>query len=183
MRLVYENDHSREVKVGDEVTLEKSGEKMFVTYFREPRTPASEGKVSVHEEKGGQFGPEYYVSVIGAVWIEREDRPADDDFDDGSGEEEVQNPPKSPEKGLNFSVVNRDEFEFEAVHDNDNDWVLYSPDIESCEGNSREQMDHVVAVVNQAPAMLRALRELRSTAYDSLTAEMIAVLEKLDHVE
>lgn len=37
-------------------------------YFSHPHKPSSEGKVSLEN------GMEYYVSVIGAEWIEREDR-------------------------------------------------------------------------------------------------------------
>ena len=66
MKLVYEGT-TREVKVGDEVTL-GDGETVTVTYFRPPHKPSSSGKVSVDGNR------EYYVSVIGAEWIEREDR-------------------------------------------------------------------------------------------------------------
>ena len=72
MRLVYK-ETGKEVKVGDVVETSR-GEKCEVRYFRPPHKPSSEGKVTV------QFGEdkfncmEYYVSVIGAEWIEREDR-------------------------------------------------------------------------------------------------------------
>lgn len=71
MRLVYKTN-KEEVKVGDLVTL-SDGEKCRVTYFRPPHKPCSEGKVSVRTD-GDNFDREYYVSVIGAEWIDREDR-------------------------------------------------------------------------------------------------------------
>ena len=71
MRLVYKANGT-EVKVGDVVTTSR-GQKCKVTYFRPPHKPSSEGKVSVRTE-GSSFDMEYYVSVIGAEWIEREDR-------------------------------------------------------------------------------------------------------------
>lgn len=70
MRLVYEAT-GKEVKVGDKATL-KDGEQVTVTYFVKPHSPASSGKVTVRTEDGGNR--EYYVSIIGAKWIEREDR-------------------------------------------------------------------------------------------------------------
>lgn len=72
MRLVYK-ETGEEVKVGDVVTLSNE-KKCKVAYFRPPHKTSSSGKVTV------QFGEdkfncmEYYVSVIGAEWIEREDR-------------------------------------------------------------------------------------------------------------
>ena len=65
MKLVYKKT-GEPVKVGDPV--EVSGVSTTVSYFREPHKPASEGKVSLAS------GAEYYVSVIGAEWIDREDR-------------------------------------------------------------------------------------------------------------
>lgn len=71
MRLVYEGT-GKEVEVGDEVTA-RDGEVMEVTYFREPHKPSSSGKVSV-KKPGTSWSAEYFVSVIGAKWIEREDQ-------------------------------------------------------------------------------------------------------------
>lgn len=73
MRLVYTKDGS-EVKVGDEVVVEYRREKecFVVEYFRKPHSPASSGKVTVRNEEG--LSCEFYVSIIGAEWIEREDR-------------------------------------------------------------------------------------------------------------
>ena len=70
MRLVYKADGC-EVKVGDTVVV--NSEVLTVTYFRKPTSPASSGKVSV-KSTGSAYDAEYYVSVIGAEWIEREDR-------------------------------------------------------------------------------------------------------------
>lgn len=72
MRLVY-NDYGKEVKVGDEVTL-RDGVKARVTHFAKPHKPASSGKVNVETIIEPTQTAEYYVGVIGAKWIEREDR-------------------------------------------------------------------------------------------------------------
>ena len=71
MRLVYSGTE-KEVKVGDRVKTFR-GEDATVTYFREPSSSASSGKVSVKMD-GDDWEREFYVSVIGAEWIEREDR-------------------------------------------------------------------------------------------------------------
>ena len=71
MKLVYKATGA-EVKVGDMVET-STGAKCKVTYFRPPHSPSSEGKISVRFD-GTSFDREYYVSVIGAEWIEREDR-------------------------------------------------------------------------------------------------------------
>lgn len=71
MRLVYE-ETGKEVKVGDKAVTFR-GEPVEVTYFREPHKASSSGKVSVKRE-GASMSMEYYVGVIGAEWIEREDR-------------------------------------------------------------------------------------------------------------
>lgn len=71
MRLVYK-ETGKEVKVGDIITL-SDGDKCEVTYFRPPHKPSSSGKVLVKFENRN-CNMEYYVGVIGAEWIEREDR-------------------------------------------------------------------------------------------------------------
>jgi len=74
MRLVYEAS-GIEVKVGDTVYLDD--EPYRVEYFAKPHKPSSSGKVSVavvDNHIHNKFSQEYYVGVIGAVWIEREDR-------------------------------------------------------------------------------------------------------------
>ena len=79
MRLVYEKT-GEEVKVGDIVELRDST-KVVVTFFREPHKPSSTGKVSVESPKSittlgddRRGSSEYFVGVIGAKWIEREDQ-------------------------------------------------------------------------------------------------------------
>lgn len=72
MRLIYKGS-GKEVQLGDVVELD--GEDHVVTYFTKPHKPSSSGKVCV---KWGLdmpgLGHEYYVGVIGAEWIEREDQ-------------------------------------------------------------------------------------------------------------
>lgn len=69
MKLVYK-ETGIEVKEGD-IVLKRSGN-WVVESFRPPHKPDSEGKVAVRFHTGN--AQEYYVSVIGAEWIEREDR-------------------------------------------------------------------------------------------------------------
>jgi hypothetical protein len=72
MRLVYEAS-GKEVVVGDTVHLD--GNAYTVYSFSKPHKPASSGKVFIRpisNENG--FSAEYFVGVIGAKWIEREDR-------------------------------------------------------------------------------------------------------------
>lgn len=71
MRLVYKKTQLP-MNIGDKVLLPPFAEQATVTYFREPHKPSSEGKMSVRYGSGGER--EFYVSVIGAEWIEREDR-------------------------------------------------------------------------------------------------------------
>lgn len=73
MRLVY-SDSFEEVKVGDIVEIGRQpGSKVqcVVEYFAKPHKPESSGKVTI---RCGDSTRVYYVSVIGAEWIEREDR-------------------------------------------------------------------------------------------------------------
>jgi hypothetical protein len=69
--LVYTRTQ-KPVKIGDRVKIH-GGDIVTVSYFREPHSPASEGKVTVMFD-GARNGMEYYVSVIGAEWINRTDR-------------------------------------------------------------------------------------------------------------
>lgn len=69
MRLVY-SDTKKEVKVGD--ILHRNGRKFEVEHIRKPHKPASSGYVTVLVNDSAPR--EFYVSVIGAEWIEREDR-------------------------------------------------------------------------------------------------------------
>jgi len=71
MRLVHCKNQV-EVKVGDIVEL--NGCPYRVTYFRPPHKPASSCKVSVESVQNPGMSMEYFVGVIGAEWIEREDR-------------------------------------------------------------------------------------------------------------
>lgn len=69
MRLVYK-ENELPVTVGDFVKI--GDEYWRVIYFRPPHKPSSEGRVTIER---GDIQSEYYVSVIGAEWIDREDRP------------------------------------------------------------------------------------------------------------
>ena len=69
MKLVYKS--GVEVRVGDIVKVD--GEESRITFFRPPHSPASSGKVSI-EGIGAGLSGEFYVSIIGAEWIDREDR-------------------------------------------------------------------------------------------------------------
>ncbi|MDR3502928.1 MAG: hypothetical protein P4L79_10120 [Legionella sp.] len=83
MRLVYK-DTGVEVKIGDKVK-DFRGEPLIVTGWRKPHKPSSSGFVSVVDadeyvdlkEDGRSHGSEFYAGVIGAEWIEREDRGPD----------------------------------------------------------------------------------------------------------
>lgn len=70
MRLVYK-DSGFEVKVGDKVFID--GQEFTVVSFAKPHKPESQGKATV-QRCGVGYTSEYYVSVLGAVWVEREDR-------------------------------------------------------------------------------------------------------------
>jgi hypothetical protein len=73
MRLVYKGTQLEIlVKVGDEVIINKVT--YVVEYFRKPHSPASSGKVTVRRPKA-PGGEEYYVNIINAEWVDREDRP------------------------------------------------------------------------------------------------------------
>lgn len=64
----------QEVKVGHTCQTFR-GEEAVVDYFRPPTSPSSEGKVVIHEAgERGDYQTEVYVGVIGATWVEREDR-------------------------------------------------------------------------------------------------------------
>ena len=71
MKLVYKGTDT-EVQVGDVIQF-RDGAEATVTHFREPHKPSSEGKICV-KATGDQWSHEFYVGVIGAEWIEREDR-------------------------------------------------------------------------------------------------------------
>jgi hypothetical protein len=71
MRLIYDKT-GEPVKAGDVIHLD--GAACYVYGFREPHKPASSGKVTVKAMDDNGFCREYYVSVIGATWVDREDR-------------------------------------------------------------------------------------------------------------
>ena len=83
MRLLYD-DSKLEVKVGDFIadTCDDGRTGYRIRYFRKPHKPSSSGKVSVsvvyNDGFESEYQREYYVGVIGATWIEREDRQAED---------------------------------------------------------------------------------------------------------
>lgn len=70
MRLVYRKN-GKAVEVGDKVKIRD--DEYEVTYFREPHSSNSSGKITVRGE-GDEFSNEYYVGIVGAVWVEREDQ-------------------------------------------------------------------------------------------------------------
>jgi hypothetical protein len=70
--LVYEAT-GKPVLLGDEVTIH--GLRCVVAFYRAPHKAGSEGKVTVHVGGSRTAPVEYYVSIIGARWIDREDRP------------------------------------------------------------------------------------------------------------
>lgn len=72
MKLVY-SATQKPVIAGDSIMFE--GKRAKVVYFAPPRSLASSGKVTIEV---GKQQREYYVSIIGAEWIEREDRAASD---------------------------------------------------------------------------------------------------------
>jgi hypothetical protein len=70
MRLVYEKTN-KEVRVGDTVTL-RDGEEVMIGRIEKPHKPSSTGKVYVTFNNASTQS--YYPSVVGAKWIDREDR-------------------------------------------------------------------------------------------------------------
>lgn len=76
MKLIYQSgpQRGRIIKVGDHVAM-PDGSVVEVDSFRPPHKPSSEGKVCVREVGCNRPGcAEYYVSVIWAKWVNREDR-------------------------------------------------------------------------------------------------------------
>ena len=71
MKLVYTKTQEP-VKIGDVVPLDERQAR--VDYFREPHKPSSSGKVVVTILGEHEYTREFFVNVIGAEWIEREDR-------------------------------------------------------------------------------------------------------------
>lgn len=77
MKLVYKAT-GLPVALGDTVILLGSGEEARVAHFKPPHKPSSQGHVTVdfplHKRRRANATREYYVSIIGAEWIDREDR-------------------------------------------------------------------------------------------------------------
>lgn len=74
MKLIYKQPFGKLVQIGDKVTL--TGHEMTVESFEKPHKPDASGRVVVTD---GANSNRYYVSVIGAEWIEREDRDPEPD--------------------------------------------------------------------------------------------------------
>jgi hypothetical protein len=72
MRLIYTKT-GQEVRMGDTVHVDNTP--YFVWMFQVPHKPSSSGKVFLRSMDEMHRGTEYYVGVIGAEWIEREDQP------------------------------------------------------------------------------------------------------------
>jgi hypothetical protein len=72
MRLVYDAS-GEEVKIGDRVPVDTENKTATVTSMEPPHKPSSVGFVTLKED-GTDFSLEFYVPVIDATWIEREDR-------------------------------------------------------------------------------------------------------------
>ncbi len=80
MRLVYKKEYDasepvREVQPGDSVIVGSGSDARRATVVStiRPHKPASTGRVEVRYE-GDQGTALYYPSVIGALWIERDDQ-------------------------------------------------------------------------------------------------------------
>lgn len=71
MRLIYQSTKA-EVKVGD-ITHVRN-QPYVVTQIRQPHSPASTGRVCLRSMCERKYYFEYYPIVIGADWVEREDR-------------------------------------------------------------------------------------------------------------
>lgn len=80
MKLVYDHNQAP-VSVGDMVCLSNGEDVFVVQYITEPHKPSSTGRVGVkHILDDGtlSLSTEYFPSVIGAHWIDREDQAAAD---------------------------------------------------------------------------------------------------------
>lgn len=71
MKLVYKKS-GKKVEIGDQVRTSK-GVLVEVLHFSEPTRPNSSGRVHVRAVRQNGWNQEFYVAVIGAEWIERED--------------------------------------------------------------------------------------------------------------
>lgn len=71
MRLVYEESGDAPVQIGD--TVHVSGVPYFVYSITKPHKPSSTGRVICQAMTDRPWFCEWFPSVIGAKWIERED--------------------------------------------------------------------------------------------------------------
>ena len=72
MRLVYEESGDAPVQVGDVVKVD--GTPYFVYSITEPHKPSSTGRVICKAMTDRPWLCEWFPSVIGARWIERDDQ-------------------------------------------------------------------------------------------------------------
>ena len=72
MRLVYEGSNNAPVEIGDPVIVK--GTPYYVMSITKPHKPASTGRVLCKAMTEEAWVCEWFPSVIGATWIEREDR-------------------------------------------------------------------------------------------------------------
>lgn len=72
MRLIYEGSDNAPVKLGD--TVHVDGTPYYVMSIVKPHKPASTGRVLCKAMTEEAWVCEWYPSVIGAKWIEREDQ-------------------------------------------------------------------------------------------------------------
>ena len=72
MRLVYEGSNNAPVVLGDVVHVK--GTPYYVMSITKPHKPASTGRVLCKAMTEEAWVCEWFPCVIGATWIEREDR-------------------------------------------------------------------------------------------------------------
>ena len=72
MRFVYDGSDGAPVKCGD--TVHVDGTPYYVMSITKPHKPASTGRVLCKAMTEEAWVCEWFPSVIGATWIEREDR-------------------------------------------------------------------------------------------------------------
>lgn len=84
MKLVYKTT-GLPVAIADDVIIDAPPRRYVVAHFVQPHKPSSEGLVTVYPKGNPRAAEEFYVSLIGAEWIEREDR---DESPKGPGTEE-----------------------------------------------------------------------------------------------
>lgn len=73
MNLIYTKDKTP-VNVGDKVEID--GQLLEIKFFSKPHKASSSGKITVAPVGTEEFGNdrEFYVNIIGAEWINREDQ-------------------------------------------------------------------------------------------------------------